>query len=146
MNAHTTPRLIATLTVTLALAAANAWGSPLVYTPVNPSFGGDPLNGNWMLNSAQITNKHKDPDMDYLGFQERSPFEDFNDQLERAVLSRLASAASSQFINERGEFIPGTFETGNFIVDVIDLGGGSLTITTRDKISGAATTFKVNQP
>ncbi len=31
-------------------AAANA--SELVYRPVNPSFGGDPLNGNWLLSQA----------------------------------------------------------------------------------------------
>lgn len=147
MKAHITRYVTAALTVTLALAATHAVASPLVYTPVNPSFGGDALNGNWLLNSAQITNKHKDPESDRFGYQERSPFEDFNDQLERAVLSRLASAASSQFVDPNtGKFIPGTFETGNFVIDIIDLGGGALSITTRDSITGASTTFKVNQP
>lgn len=26
--------------------------SELVYRPINPSFGGDPLNGNWLLSQA----------------------------------------------------------------------------------------------
>lgn len=146
MNTTTTRRVAAAFTVALAFAAGSSVASPLVYTPVNPSFGGDPLNGNWLLNSAQITNKHKDPDDDRFGFEDRPPFEDFNDQLERAVLSRLASAASSQFIDANGRFVPGSFETGNFVVDIMDLGGGALSITTRDKLTGASTTFRVNQP
>lgn len=37
----------------LALATATtAEASQLTYKPVNPSFGGDPLNGNWLLSQA----------------------------------------------------------------------------------------------
>lgn len=127
---------------------APAYATEMVYTPVNPNFGGSPLNGQWLLNSAQITNKHKDPEASERDsfFQQRSPFEDFNDQLERSVLSRLASAASSQFVDNSGKFIPGTFETGNFTVNVVDMGSGALTITTTDRITGASTTFRVMQP
>lgn len=137
------PLAVAVL-VTALYAPAHA--TELVYTPVNPNFGGSPLNGSWLLNSAQATNKHKDPDAKDWDSQQRTPFEDFNDQLERSVLSRLASAASSQFVDNSGKFIPGTFETGNFTVSVVDLGGGTLTITTTDRITGAATTFRVMQP
>jgi curli production assembly/transport component CsgF len=35
-----------------ALGATPAFASPLVYKPVNPSFGGDPLNGNWLFSQA----------------------------------------------------------------------------------------------
>lgn len=138
--------LAAAALITTLCAPAHA--TEMVYTPVNPNFGGSPLNGQWLLNSAQITNKHKDPlakDMD-SAFKQRTPFEDFNDQLERSVLSRLASAASSQFVDSSGKFIPGTFETGNFTVSVVDIGSGALTITTTDRISGSSTTFRVMQP
>lgn len=30
----------------------SASASELVYRPVNPTFGGDPLNGNWLLSQA----------------------------------------------------------------------------------------------
>ncbi|TMP81697.1 curli production assembly protein CsgF, partial [Pseudoalteromonas ruthenica] len=33
--------------------------SELVYTPINPSFGGSPLNASMLLNKAQSQNKHK---------------------------------------------------------------------------------------
>jgi len=35
----------------------------LVYTPVNPNFGGNPLNGPTLLNEAQAQNDYKDPDL-----------------------------------------------------------------------------------
>ena len=49
--------VIRTLTAVLAVAALAAASQPalasqLVYEPVNPSFGGDPLNGNWLLSQA----------------------------------------------------------------------------------------------
>ncbi|MEI2297363.1 curli assembly protein CsgF [Ensifer sp. MJa1] len=43
----------ALLAATLTLAAAgSSAASELVYRPINPSFGGDPLNGNWLLSQA----------------------------------------------------------------------------------------------
>lgn len=33
-----------------SIGAASA--AELVYRPINPSFGGDPLNGNWLLSQA----------------------------------------------------------------------------------------------
>lgn len=34
------------------VAASGASASQLVYRATNPSFGGDPLNGNWLLSQA----------------------------------------------------------------------------------------------
>jgi curli production assembly/transport component CsgF len=39
--------------VLLAGAVQIAAASPLIYKPINPSFGGDPLNGNWLLAQGQ---------------------------------------------------------------------------------------------
>jgi curli production assembly/transport component CsgF len=44
-----------TRTVLIAAAlmiAGSAQASQLVYRPTNPSLGGDPLNGNWLLSQA----------------------------------------------------------------------------------------------
>ena len=41
----------------LLCAAANA--TELVYTPINPSFGGSPLNGAWLLGNAQAQNSKR---------------------------------------------------------------------------------------
>jgi curli production assembly/transport component CsgF len=37
----------------LGLSAAPAIGSEMVYHPVNPTFGGNPLNGSFLLSTAQ---------------------------------------------------------------------------------------------
>ncbi|MCJ8152013.1 MULTISPECIES: curli assembly protein CsgF [Shinella] len=44
---------LALLSAALTLSTAGAgFASELVYRPINPSFGGDPLNGNWLLSQA----------------------------------------------------------------------------------------------
>jgi curli production assembly/transport component CsgF len=136
----------------LAVALAGLWSAQagateMVYQPINPSFGGNPLYGSYLLNSALATNKHTDPALDSAntGLEDKTPLQTFNDTLERAILSRLATAASSKIIGADGKFIPGRLETDNFTIDVADLGGGVLSITTIDKVTGAVTSFQVSQ-
>ena len=40
----------------LLASAGIAWAGSMTYTPVNPSFGGSPLNGGWLLQQGQIQN------------------------------------------------------------------------------------------
>jgi curli production assembly/transport component CsgF len=128
-------------------AAGHAGASELVYYPLNPSFGGSPLNGPVLMNSALTTNKHTDPDIDAdrYGIEQQSPLQSFNETLERSILSRLASEASSVIVDPSGQFRPGRLDTGNFTIDVADLGGGTLTVTTIDKLTGGMTTFQVGK-
>ncbi len=44
--------------VMVAAIVAPAGAGTLVYTPTNPSFGGNPLNGPTLLSSAQAQNQH----------------------------------------------------------------------------------------
>ena len=126
------------------LFCASALASELVYTPVNPSFGGSPFNGANLLNSAQATNKHQDPSAaNNRSYFDQTPLQQFNDNLERSILSQLSSAATSGII-AGGKIVPGSVQTGNFNITISDLGGGLLQITTTDKVSGASTSFQVN--
>ena len=54
--------LLAFTLVTACLGAFPAAATELIYTPVNPVFGGNPLNGPVLLNNAQAQNNKKDPD------------------------------------------------------------------------------------
>lgn len=133
------------------LAAVLAWpctapATELVYQPVNPAFGGNPLNGPVLLNNAQAQDKHKDPDAQNSlnSSLNRTPLQEFNDMLERSVLGQLANAATGGVISN-GKLIPGTVETGNFTINIVDLGGGVLKITTTDKTTGGTSTFEVSQ-
>src|SRR5690625_3172777 len=130
-----------------AMAPAQTAASELVYHPYNPSFGGSPLNGSVLLNSAIATRKHMAPDIDSDRFviEEQSPLDQLSETLERLIVSRMASAASFAILDGEGNFVPGTLETANFIITVTDIGGGQLTVTTYDKATGGTTTVEVNQ-
>lgn len=135
---------IALPAVLAAVGFFSANATELVYTPVNPAFGGSPLNGSVLLNAAQSQNKHRDPDDLSTQLRDRTPLEQFNDSLQRSVLSQLASAATSSVMSN-GKLIPGTVQTGDFKIVIADMGGGMLQITTTDKVTGASTTFQVSQ-
>ena len=140
--------------VLLAAGAAGviAWpgtsqATELVYQPVNPAFGGSPLNGSVLLGNAQAQDKHKDPEAQknsLSGGLNKTPLQEFNDILERSILGQLASAATGSVISN-GKLVPGTVETGNFTINISDLGGGQLRVTTTDKTTGATSTFEVGQ-
>jgi curli production assembly/transport component CsgF len=130
----------------LLSVSGSACATELVYVPVNPAFGGSPLNGPVLMNSAQAQDKHKDPDaLASTSLLDKTPLQQFNDILERSILSQLASAATSSVIGTNGRLVPGTVETGNFTITISDLGGGLLRVTTTDKATGATSTFEVGK-
>ena len=51
----------ARLWLVAALIAPALHASELVYRPVNPSFGGNPLNSSHLLGTANAQNDYKDP-------------------------------------------------------------------------------------
>ncbi|MDR5817085.1 MULTISPECIES: curli assembly protein CsgF [unclassified Caballeronia] len=133
-------RAVLACALTLPLAAAHA--TQLVYEPVNPNFGGSPLNGTNLLNEANAQNKYKDPSLSDLG-SSQSTLDQFNNQLQQAILSRVASSISSSIVGADGTLHPGTINTGNFSIAITQVTGGNLQVTTTDKTSGASTTFVV---
>lgn len=129
------------LPVSLLLPWTFALAGQLVYTPVNPAFGGNPLNGSTLLNSAQAQNSTKDPEQSLS----RSTLDEFNQTLQRAILSRVANAISGGVVDTSGRLIPGIVETGNFRIEITDLGGGRIRITTTDKATNQVTSFEIIQ-
>ena len=133
--------------VAATLLAGAAHANPLVYTPVNPVFGGSPLNGPYLLNRAQAQDDHKDPAASSAlnSLSPQSQLEQFNNALQQAVLSRVSAAVSSSIVGADGKLIPGTVETQNFLITISDLGGGRIRILTTDKLSGSSTSFDITQ-
>ncbi len=132
--------IVSTGVVLGMLMSTGVFASSLLYTPVNPSFGGSPLNGNMLLNSAQAQNTIKDPDLED---DEENALDDFNDRLQRSLLSRLTSSIASNFVDDTGSLIPGQTVTEDFVIDVIDEGDGRVRVTTTDRNTGDSTTFIV---
>lgn len=137
--------LRAALFMTAAALAGQSVASELIYYPRNPSFGGNPAYGHVLLNSALATKTHTDPGLDLPGgIEEKTPLEQFNETLERQVVNRLTTAATSKIIGPNGNLIPGNLETDNFIIHIADMGNGMLNVTTTDKLTGASTAFMVS--
>ena len=126
---------ISGLLIGLASAAA-VQATELVYTPVNPSFGGNPLNGTWLLNNAQAQNDHDDPDLkSRSSVAGTSALERFTSQLQSRLLGQLLDNISTGNT--------GSLSTDAFIVNVVD-DSGALTIEVTDRASGEVSEIQVN--
>lgn len=104
--------------------------SELVYTPINPSFGGNPLNGTWLLGNAQAQNDHSSSSPGLgAGYTGTSALERFTSQLESRLLSQLMTNIES------GE--TGTLTTSAFIIEIQDnANSGILSILVTDRTTG----------
>lgn len=121
----------------LLAASLGAQATELVYTPVNPAFGGNPLNGTWLLNNAQAQNDYDDPDLKKRtsAFTGTSALERFTSQLESRLLSQLLDN-----INNGNT---GSLATDSFLVDVID-DAGALSIRITDRATGEISIIEVS--
>jgi len=131
----------------LAFALAPLAGSAteLVYTPTNPAFGGSPLNGPHLLNSANSQNKLTDPNApSFFGRTSQSQLDLFNQRLQSLILDRIATSLTGSLFDANGNLQPGHVETSTFIIDIVDLGNNRLLITTTDKNTGASTSFEIS--
>ena len=119
---HATFLAIAFTAITIAQPAA---AQDLVYTPINPSFGGNPFNSAHLLGVAGAQNKTRDPSA--------VTSNDQADVFARQLQSRLLSALSSQIVDaifgedpqERGTIKFGG-QTISFVRSIDDV---TLTIT-----------------
>lgn len=107
----------------------------LVYTPINPSFGGNPLNGTWLLNNAQAQNDFDDPDLKRNTTTATSALDRFTSQLQSRLLGQLLDNISTGNT--------GSLSTDAFIVNVVD-DSGQLTIEVTDRATGELSEIKVN--
>ena len=126
--------LAACLGLTGVCLLAPVQATELVYTPVNPAFGGNPLNGPWLLANAQAQNDHKDPDLEDRGTGPTA-LQRFTSQLESRLLSQLLTNI------ENGN--TGSLSTDSFLIDIID-DSGALSIQITDKVSGEVSEIQVN--
>lgn len=106
----------------------------LVYKPINPAFGGDTFNYQWLLSSAQAQNQFKDPD---AGLDELSDL----DLFEQSINSQLYSKITSQLFKDQfgeGELQEGRYTFGNLAVDIYPSEAG-LVIKILDTSTGEQT-------
>lgn len=114
----------------------------LVWSPNNPSFGGNPYNGSWLLNSAESQNK-KDQTVNSSSYEPKDSIEQFQDNLNRQILSKLAQKIVESLYDENGDMIEeGQFDMGNYSVNIYE-DNGNLTVSLYDILSGAQTIIEI---
>ena len=128
----------------LFLAPASvATATELVWAPINPSFvGGVWYNAQWLMSSAQIQNKHKEPTP---VTQKVDPFADFEYNLKRQYIYALSSKIINEAFGEEGLLPEGETEAhytiGDFRVDIT--ANGALNVVITDNSTGNTTSVEV---
>tara|TARA_R110002051_G_scaffold2508_3_gene12979 strand:+ start:121 stop:516 length:396 start_codon:yes stop_codon:yes gene_type:complete len=87
----------------------------MAYKPINPAFGGDTFNYNWLLSSAQAQNGFKATS---TGGTALTQLEEFQQSLNSQFLSDLSR---SVFDSQLGDGLQeGTFTIGDLALEVFD--------------------------
>lgn len=118
----------------VSVIALQANAGELVYQPINPSFGGDPFMGSYLLGKAQSQDTNTDPNA--RGIESLSSTERLIQSLESRLISQLISDVGA------GEVDEGAFDSGEFSVVVRDE-GGLLIVRVVDKVTGDVTNISV---
>jgi len=126
--------------------AASAQAAPLVYQPVNPNFGGSPLNGGFLLSQAAANNYNHltNPNAPSLTGQST---QNTADLLRQALISALISQASNlaiQAILGPNGANSGTFSVAGEIISFTRV-NGQIDITITDP-NGSQTQVSVPVP
>ncbi len=97
----------------------------LVYKPVNPAFGGETFNYQWLLSSASSQNQFDNNDKGGLNLRDFDSLSSFTDSLNRQILSELSRKLFGDQFGE-GDLQPGTYVFGSIYLEVIQTGQGLL--------------------
>ncbi|MGA4494620.1 curli assembly protein CsgF [Vreelandella venusta] len=114
--------------------SVHAQSGDLIYKPINPSFGGDPFTGSYLLGKAQSQDTNTDPNISRLN--PTSPTERLLQSLESRLISQLIADVSS------GDVAEGSFDSSDFGVIVND-NNGQLVVRVVDKVTGDVTEISV---
>lgn len=120
--------------VLVSVMTLQASAGELVYRPLNPSFGGDPFMGSYMLNKAQSQDTNTDPNT--RSVERLSSTDRLIQSLESRLISQLLADVGSGDISEGG------FDSDEFSVVVRD-DGGQLVVRVVDKLTGDVTNISV---
>lgn len=136
------------LALAFMMSTATLQAGELVHSFVDPSFGGSPFNGAYVLGVASAQDQTKDPNaVNYsAGF---SPFnsttQSFADLIQQSLQQQLAAKIVGNLIgNSTTALTPGTYSIGSNQVTVGSNGSGGTVVTIVDP-SGKTTQIQMPQ-
>ena len=97
----------------------------LVYKPVNPAFGGDTFNYQWLMSSASAQNQFDEGNSRTNSLKDLNSLSSFTDSLNRQILSELSRKLFGDQFGD-GDLQPGTYIFGSIYLEVIQTGQGLL--------------------
>lgn len=113
--------LLTGIPLLLGLTICNA--QQFVYKPINPAFGGDTFNYQWLMTSATAQNQFTDKGKGLTS--KTNTMDSFADSLNRQLLSQLSQKLfGSQFGN--GDLKPGTYMFGSMYLEISQSTNGLL--------------------
>lgn len=119
-----------------ALIAPALHASELVYRPVNPSFGGNPLNSSHLLGTANAQNDYKDP-ASGNGSSGTSALDRLTSNLQSRLISQLLADIGKDGSQS------GSLVTDDFAINVVDE-DGTLVVSITDRVTNQTTMIEVN--
>ncbi|CAD2223924.1 putative curli production assembly/transport component [Pseudoalteromonas sp. 3J6] len=131
-------KIVLTIITTLSFSVS---ATEIIYTPINPSFGGNPLNANMLLSKAQAQNKHKAPVI------EKGYAEQFQDSLERTYLNRMVREITDMAFGENIEDSvfnqDSIFMSGDYQIEVITSTTDTITVRITNIIDDSVVVIEV---
>jgi curli production assembly/transport component CsgF len=135
-------RSLALALAVLAFAASPASAQEFVYQPTNPAFGGSYLNYSWLLSSAQAQNLYQNQSSSRF---QRDPLADFEQSLQRQILSQLSREIVSSRFGGIDFTQEGRFDLGDFIIEVTP-GLNGLNVSIFNVLTGDESVVTVPNP
>jgi curli production assembly/transport component CsgF len=134
--------------VVLAMSVATAAGAgQLTYQPVNPTFGGNPLNGSYLLGIANANNQHlNNPETQTTINTTQSTAQELQQALVSALISQATSTAIGSILGTNGQtpLNSGTFSIAGETINFNRV-GGQINVTLIDP-NGSQTQISVPVP
>ncbi len=95
----------------------------MVYKPVNPAFGGDTFNYQWLLSSANAQNTFEEKSD--FSYGDQSDLDNFTESLNRQLLNKITSDLFREQFGD-GDIQPGTYMFGSLVLDISPTNEGLL--------------------
>jgi curli production assembly/transport component CsgF len=123
----------------VAVAAGTGRAQDFVYTPLDPAFGGSPLNYSWLMNSAKAQNPYQiTPSFSF----NQNPLQNFQQSLQRRILSQLTQKILQKRFGNINLKQPNNYQFGDFNINIVPAPNG-LQININDNSTGKQTTVTI---
>ncbi|MDZ7776366.1 MAG: curli assembly protein CsgF [Bacteroidales bacterium] len=133
-------KLIVTYLLFFFLPLSGILAQDFVYKPINPAFGGDTFNYQWLLSSAESQNKITEKSDDRYSYFD-DPLQDFEATLNRQILDQLSRKIIGEQFGE-GTLEAGEYMIGDYQIEIAD-GYDGINISIFDSSTGGQTSITI---